>query len=184
MPKQPWTYTVCESRWLPYTVCRRVGTTTVSSTSVSHLKTLGSLGRSRPQPKLCLFLAPLLGFIQRSPLHRHKQPASTPGLAEANPSADRCHSICMFRPCRSTRLRRFTPLVALQAYCILQSIMGFAMFWSLTRKFDSSPMAQTLRSFSLPDRQSTLPHPFPSRRCLRSVNALPRFLTRHSTSRT
>lgn len=34
----------------------------------------------------------------------------------------------MFRPCRSTRLRRLTPLDAPQVYCTLQPVMGFALF--------------------------------------------------------
>lgn len=117
-----------------------------------------------------------MGFIQRSPLHRQKQPASTPGLAEANPSAGRRQSTCMFRPCRSTRLRRFTPLAALQAYCILQSIMGFATFQTSARKLPSSSVAQTLRSFSLSDRQTALPRSFPSRRCLRHLLRVATFL--------
>jgi len=34
----------------------------------------------------------------------------------------------MFRPCRSSRLRRFTPLNALQVYCALQPTMGYTQF--------------------------------------------------------
>lgn len=61
---------------------------------------------------------PLLGF-QRSPLHRYQRAASGPGgppLAGV-PAFGRGHA-CFpgaFRPCRSSRLRRFAPLRALQA---------------------------------------------------------------------
>jgi hypothetical protein len=50
-----------------------------------------------------------LGVHQRLPLHRCKHCASTPRLPESRPSARRCQSPRMFRPCRSTRLRRFPP---------------------------------------------------------------------------
>jgi hypothetical protein len=66
--------------------------------------------------------------VQRSPLRRYKRCASTPGSAEAVPSARRHQPPSSFRPCRSTRLRRFPPLSALQVYCTLQPAMGFAMF--------------------------------------------------------
>jgi len=39
-----------------------------------------------------------------------------------------CHALHLFRSCRSSRLQRFTPRIALQVYCTLQPIMGFAMF--------------------------------------------------------
>ena len=39
-----------------------------------------------------------------------------------------CQAPDTFRPCRSSRLRRFTPRTALQACCILQPVMGFELF--------------------------------------------------------
>jgi hypothetical protein len=39
-----------------------------------------------------------------------------------------CYMPSIFRPCRSSRLRRFTPRTAPQAYCILQPVMGFEPF--------------------------------------------------------
>jgi hypothetical protein len=85
---------------------------------------------------------------QTSPLRRHVFPASTPGRALAPksllfdrfpegagfcrkrslPSARRCHPSNSFRPCRSSRLRRFSPLERLQVFCTLQPTMGFATF--------------------------------------------------------
>jgi hypothetical protein len=35
---------------------------------------------------------------------------------------------CTFRPCRSSRLRRFTPRHPLQVCCTLQPVIGFAVF--------------------------------------------------------
>jgi hypothetical protein len=69
-----------------------------------------------------------MGFIQRSPLRRHAQLASTPRQTEVCPSSKGCHAFRTFRPCRSTRLRRFTPLAAQQVYCTLQPTMRFATF--------------------------------------------------------
>jgi hypothetical protein len=81
---------------------------------------------------------------QSSPLHRHQRLASTPSDSAAPkscrrarsrrnapsdtgpPSARSCHLPDMFRPCRSSRLRRFAPLGALQVCCTLKPIMGFA----------------------------------------------------------
>lgn len=47
------------------------------------------------------------------------------------PSARRCHPPNSFRPCRSSRLRRFAPLGAVQVCCTLQPTMGFATFRDL-----------------------------------------------------
>jgi hypothetical protein len=109
--------------------------------------------------------------VQRSPLRRYKCCASTPGAAEAAPSARRRQPPSSFRPCRSTRLRRFTPLSTLQVYCTLQPAMGFAMFLSLSLSLARRPqkagapssMAHTLRSFSLPGSCTVSPRPGPSR---------------------
>jgi hypothetical protein len=88
--------------------------------SFSYLPRLVSLFRS--------VRTPLLGFIQRTPLRRRRYSVSTPGRAEALPSARACQHPSAFRPCRSTRLRRFAPLSTLQVYCTLQPAMGFARF--------------------------------------------------------
>jgi hypothetical protein len=69
-----------------------------------------------------------LGVHQRSPLRQYRCRASSPGRAEARPSARSCQTPGAFRPCRSSRLRRFTPLDTLQVYCTLHPAMGFAMF--------------------------------------------------------
>lgn len=77
----------------------------------------------------------------------------------------------MFRPCRFSRLRRFTPRPTLQVYCALQPVMGFAAFrvgrWlgPKTRPAaDLSRQRGTLRSFSLTDSRSASPQSLPSRR--------------------
>jgi hypothetical protein len=44
------------------------------------------------------------------------------------PSARSCHTPDSFRPCRSSRLRRFAPLNTLQVYCTLHPTMGFTTF--------------------------------------------------------
>jgi len=44
------------------------------------------------------------------------------------PSVRRCHFPNSFRPCRYSRLRRFTPPRAFQVCCALVPIMGFARF--------------------------------------------------------
>jgi hypothetical protein len=98
-----------------------------------------------------------LGVVKRSPLHRHQRLVSTPGLLASprgvapkscplarsrsarprgaarpgtrpRPSARRCHFPDSFRPCRSSRLRRFAPPCTLQVCCTLLPIMGFATF--------------------------------------------------------
>lgn len=43
-------------------------------------------------------------------------------------SAESCHTLDVFRPCRSTRLRRFAPHPTPQVSCTLQPVMGFAVF--------------------------------------------------------
>jgi hypothetical protein len=46
----------------------------------------------------------------------------------SRPSARSCHTSNTFRPCRSSRLRRFAPLDRSQVCCTLQPTMGFATF--------------------------------------------------------
>jgi hypothetical protein len=68
------------------------------------------------------------GSFKDRPSAGKKCCASTPGGTEAPPSARSYHPPDTFRPCRSTRLRRFTPLSTLRVYCTPQPAMGFAMF--------------------------------------------------------
>ena len=49
-------------------------------------------------------------------------------LPKGASSASRCYTSDTFHPCRSSRLRWFTPQTAPQAYCILQPVMGFEPF--------------------------------------------------------
>jgi hypothetical protein len=69
-----------------------------------------------------------LGVHQRSPLRQYRCRVSTPGWAEARPSARSCQTPDAFRPCRSSRLRRLTPPDTLQVCCTLHPAMGFATF--------------------------------------------------------
>ena len=66
-----------------------------------------------------------LVVFQRMPLRRHPPFASCPDLPEGWPSAECCQTPDIFRPCRSSRLRRLTPRTALQVCCTLQPAMGF-----------------------------------------------------------
>jgi hypothetical protein len=110
--------------------------------------------------------------VQRSPLRRYKYCASTPGSAEAFPSARRRQPPNSFRPCRSTRLRRFTPLSTLQVYCTLQPAMGFAMFLKRLRLLGPKAAAVRLlhprwrrpfEAFPSLAASTVSPRPWPSR---------------------
>jgi hypothetical protein len=65
-----------------------------------------------------------LGVPQRPPLHRHPRVRPLLGC----PRVQGCHTLNSFRPCRSSRLRRFPPHTASQVCCTLQPVMGFAWF--------------------------------------------------------
>jgi len=84
---------------------------------------------------------------QISPLRRHRAKRPLPvvtwlrraaistgpfgGLiskTRCRPSAWSCQTPNSFRPCRSSRLRRFTPLDTSQVFCALHPTMGFATF--------------------------------------------------------
>lgn len=124
-----------------------------------------------PFPMLPRPQVPLLGFVE-PPLHRHHRQSSLPD--EPSPvlrrAADQAtHS---FRPCRSTRLRRFTPPAASQVCCTLQPVMGFAVFrWCVLDTNverdgrTTSSTAPTLRSLSPAKSRDASPRPLPSRRC-------------------
>ena len=75
----------------------------------------------RPKPTEVLGSSP--GVPQRSPLHRHPcvRPLSVArGSGLPHPNA--------FRPCRSSRLRRFTPHTVSRVCCTPQPVMGFTRF--------------------------------------------------------
>jgi hypothetical protein len=78
------------------------------------------------------------------------------------PSARGCHLPDTFRPCRSSRLRRFAPPGTLQVYCALKPIMGFAKFpasGSVSRS-SAGPLSACAGSGArvrLPARESCLP---------------------------
>jgi hypothetical protein len=73
-------------------------------------------------------LSSSLEIHQRSPLRCPERLASTPGRTKARPSMPDCHIRHSFRPCRSTRLRRFPPQCAARVYCTSLPAMGFAVF--------------------------------------------------------
>jgi hypothetical protein len=136
-----------------------------------------------------------LGVHQRSPLRQYRCRVSTPGWAEARPSARSCQTPDAFRPCRSSRLRRFTPLDTLQVCCTLHPAMGFAMFpvcpgslpegSGLGLAFPTAPHPTELS----PPQQVGARHrvPIPSRRCSRfpvvGPPVLPRLAPRPSAVR-
>jgi len=131
---------------MPESICRTFATFTSSfediqyhATQISLFNTSSTLVDLAPSSTQ----VPLLGFPKTappltSPLLVHSKPRSPP---KRHPllSARDYHSPNMFRPCRSSRLRRFTPCSTLQAYCILQPIMGFTTFQAFSfRRPDKS----------------------------------------------
>lgn len=75
-----------------------------------------------------------MGFIQRSPLRRHHNMCPVPtemGLKAPTLNTD--------RPCRFSRLRRFTPHTASRACCISRPTMGFARFQACRRHCCRTP---------------------------------------------
>jgi hypothetical protein len=129
---------------------------------------LPSLGLSTSCPAGLAWRGLLSWGCQRSPLHRHRHAVSTPGDAvapksghpadprgapsggSASPSARRCHSPDSFRPCRSSRLRRFAPPRAFQVCCTLKPIVGFATFQVL--RASCAPRTADLELSLSPDR--------------------------------
>jgi len=97
----------------------------------------------------------------------------------AHPSSRSCQTPRAIRPCRSSRLRRFTPCDPLQVYCTLQPVLRFAPFLSssviaptrlravrptLSVFPGSAVFLHTLQSFPLVVRRTASPRPLPSRR--------------------
>lgn len=74
-------------------------------------------------------------------------PEFTPERAVARPSVVRVQAVHSFRPCRSTRLRRLTPLAAAQVCCTLQPVMGSAVFQS--RVLSTKVLNATVAGFPL-----------------------------------
>lgn len=124
----------------------------------------------RARAKLLSWGFPKIASPSVSAPHVHSQMV-------AHPSARRCHPSRVFRPCRSSRLRRFSPCDPLQVCCALQPILRFAPF-RILRPFPlpavasgsppeprSSPDAHhTLQSLPLAVRRTASPRPLPSRR--------------------
>jgi len=121
------------------------------------------------------------------PLHQHQCPTSAPyfrcrriqSRVVAHPSSRSCQTPRAIRPCRSSRLRRFSPCDPSQVYCTLQPVLRFAPFQSSdviapTRLRAVRPTSSalpgsavflhTLQSFSLVIRRTASPRPLPSRR--------------------
>jgi len=101
----------------------------------------------------------------------------------AHPSSRSCQTPRAIRPCRSSRLRRFTPCDPLQVYCTLQPVLRFAPFLSssviaparlravrptLLAFPGSAVFLHTLQSFPLVVRRTASPRPLPSHRSDRS----------------
>jgi hypothetical protein len=155
--------------------------------------------QARPEGLAFRALDSSLGVHQRSPLRQYRCRASTPGRAEARLSARSCQTPDAFRPCRSSRLRRLTPLDTLQVCCTLHPAMGFAKFRVCSLpcarrrgvEGSPSPVAFYPSEFS-PPRQAEVRHrtPIPSRRCSEFLvvgppvlpRLAPRPSARHSTS--
>lgn len=100
------------------------------------------------------------------PFHRHH--LGSPLLDEPSLILRRAayQAARSFRPCRSTRLRRFTPPKASQVCCTLQPILGFAVFQSSRVRLKVirdgrgiSSTARALRSFSLANSSDASPRP-------------------------
>jgi hypothetical protein len=105
----------------------------------------------------------------------------------AHPSSRSCQTPRAIRPCRSSRLRRFTPCDPLQVYCTLQPVLRFAPFLpfsviaptrlravrpTLMDFPGSAVFLHTLQSFPLVIRRTASPRPLPSRRFFRSASRL------------
>lgn len=75
--------------------------------------------------------SPLLGFIgvpSAGALPLRPLQGDLGGVPRRRPSEPGCHTRPTFRPCRSSRLRRFPPCGLLQVCCALQPAMRFAPF--------------------------------------------------------
>jgi hypothetical protein len=114
---------------------------------------------------------PLLGLSRVRPSTETSVARPLPGHPKAPLWLEAATPQSSFRPCRSSRLRRFTPRIAPQVCCTLHPVMGFAAFpaWrSETRRprqhqpFPSSAL-HTLQSLPLAVSRTSSPRPLPPR---------------------
>lgn len=83
---------------------------------------------------------------------------------------------CSFRPCRSSRLRRFPPLCDPQVCCTLQPVVGFVQFQTAPKR--RPPLVRsTLRSVSLLGSLTASPG-LPLFTAARALSSFPVFATR------
>jgi hypothetical protein len=114
--------------------------------------------------------------------HRVSSSPKTQSRLVAQPSSRSCQTSRAIRPCRSSRLRRFSPRDPLQVCCTLQPVLRFAPFLSsgviapthscavrpTPLDFPGSAVfLHTLQSFPLVVRRTASPRPLPSRRSYR-----------------
>lgn len=102
------------------------------------------------------------------PLHRHHLVSPLPNEPSPVLRCAACQAAHSFRPCRSTRLRRFPPHHAPQVCCTLQPVMGFAVFRpSLVRPRSHATDAKHLLYGACPSK------PFPRQQPYRVTAAVP-----------
>jgi len=93
--------------------------------------------------------------VHRRPLRRVKCCASSPGDPKTSFAAD-VPSPRLFRPCRFSRLRRFTPHRTLQVCCTLHPAMGFAWFRGNGPESPSSLLASAVPFEAFPSLAARL----------------------------
>jgi len=98
---------------------------TFASPSETHLDSCGFASSSSVarglRAKLLSWGFPKISSPPASEPHVHSQVVT-------HPSARGCQPSCMFRPCRSSRLRRFSPCDPSQVCLTLQPVLRFAPF--------------------------------------------------------
>ena len=118
-----------------------------------------------------------LGVVQRLPFRRTSSVSPLPAACSRKnllPSAGYRQVPNTFRPCRSSRLRRFTPHRTPQVYCTLHPAMGFEPFPSAPPfghfaapdcpRGSPRLAIHTLQSLSLVHSRTASPQPLPPRR--------------------
>lgn len=155
-----------------------------SETLAVSIRSRPTRGRFQPHVRLELHS----WGSSKIPIHRHHHRSPLPNEPSPVLRCAACQAVHSFRPCRSTRLRRFPPPVASQVCCTLQPIIGFAVFQStrVRHKFARdgrgiSPTAHALRSFSLASSSDASPRPMPSRRRSRETSRHHLAMVRPST---
>ena len=106
-----------------------------ASSSKTQSGSSGSFVMSDPLVSLAVHRAPTsrlnilsCGFPKIAPPPTFTVCVLSGRLPKGASSASRCYTSDTFHPCRSSRLRWFTPQTAPQACCILQPVMGFEPF--------------------------------------------------------